>query len=330
MGEIMIGWAVVGLGDITRRRVLPALRDESRSRIRAVVTRDPAKARSECDNLGVERICSTLEDALADPEVTAVYVATPVALHYPQTMAALAAGKHVLCEKPTALNPGQVETMIATAKAAERYFGVSFYRRFYPAVNRARELMRAGAIGQPTLVWACQHSWFDDYVMGHRAWLFDPALSGGGPLMDVGSHRIDLLNYLFGEPRLAGAAISRQTHRTPGFLVEDSATVTMDYTTAGELGAVRAILDVRWNSRESRDEFRIIGTDGQIDLTPLNSGRIRSPKGEELHPPHDNFHFPLIQHFADVLEKGATLVSSGETALHTDRIMAEAYRVGSA
>src|SRR5271155_970576 len=87
------------------------------------------------------------------------------ALHAPQTIAALAAGKHVLCEKPTAMNPAQVEAMIAAGKAAGRHFGVAFYRRLFPAVARARELMRAGAIGRPTLVWACWHMWFDEQVL---------------------------------------------------------------------------------------------------------------------------------------------------------------------
>src|SRR5438105_2787994 len=119
------GWAVVGTGDIARKRVLPAVRDDPSSRLRAIVTREPARMK---DHIGAERVCASLEDALADPEVEAVYIATPVSLHYPQAMAAFAAGKHVLCEKPTALNPTQVETMIATAKAAERHFGVSFYR----------------------------------------------------------------------------------------------------------------------------------------------------------------------------------------------------------
>jgi 1,5-anhydro-D-fructose reductase (1,5-anhydro-D-mannitol-forming) len=323
----MIGWAVVGFGDITRRRVIPALREEPRSRLRAVVTRgvsrDPETARAECHAFGVERVYSTLEEALADREVTAVYIGTPVALHYPQAMAAFAAGKHVLCEKPTALNPQHVTAMIAASKAAERIFGVSFYRRLFPVVARVRELLRGGVIGQPTLAWICQHSWFNDDVLPHRAWLFDPALSGGGPLMDVGSHRIDLLNYLFGEPKLAGAAISRQVQQTPNYKVEDSATLTIEYT--GEFGPLRAVLDVRWNSEVTRDEFRVVGTKGELIVTPLSEGLLRYPGGEELHPPHENFHLPMVAHFANALEDAVPLISSGETAIATDRIMSEAY-----
>ncbi len=320
----MVGWAVVGIGDITTKRVLPAIAAEPRSRLRAVVTRHPEKNRAICESFGAERVCTTLEEALADPEVTAVYVATPVALHYPQTMAALAAGKHVLCEKPTALNVVQVETMIATAQAAGRQFGVAFYRRLYPAVGRARELLRQGAIGQPILVWVTCHGWFNEEEVSHRAWLFDPALSGGGPLMDVGSHRIDVLNYLFGEPRLAGAAMSRQTQRTPNFMVEDNATLIIEYR--GEFGAVRAVVDVRWNSHVTGDDFRIFGTDGELDLTPLNDGGIRYAGGRECYPPDGNFHRPLLKHFADVLEDGAKLICSGQAAIWTDRMIAQAYR----
>ncbi len=312
-----IRWAVVGTGDIARKRVLPAICDDPRSRLRAIVTRDPAKLR---DSFGAERVVASLEDALADPQVDVVYIATPVSLHYPQTMAALAAGKHVLCEKPTALNPGQVEAMIAAAAASGKTFGVSFYRRLYPAVARVRELLKQGAIGQPVFAWVSCHGWFNEVEVAHRAWLFDPAFSGGGPLMDVGSHRIDLLNYIFGEPRLAGAAISRQTQRSPAFKVEDNATLTIEYNRD-----VRAVVDVRWNSRIARDEFRVIGTDGEIEVSPLNVGLIRYPGGTESLPPPENFHVPLIAHFSRVLLEGAEPVSTGKTALATDRLMAEAY-----
>jgi predicted dehydrogenase len=185
--------------------------------------------------------------------------------------------------------------------------------------------MRQGVIGQPTLVWVTCHGWFNEEAVSHRAWLFDPAQSGGGPLMDVGSHRIDVLNYLFGQPHLAGAAMSRQTQRTPNFKVEDNATLTIEYT--GEFGPVRAVLDVRWNSHVARDDFRIFGTQGELDLTPLNDGGIRYAGGLESYPPNPNFHRPLLGHFADVLEDGAKLVCSGEAALWTDRIMAQAYEI---
>ncbi len=320
----MVNWAVVGVGDITTKRVLPAIAEEPRSRVQAIVTRNPEQTRAVCEYFGAKHVCTTLEEALADQEVNAVYVASPVFLHFPQTMAALAANKHVLCEKPTALNLDEAKTMLLTAQASGVHYGVAFYRRLFPVLSRARELLRQGVIGQPTLVWVTCHGWFNDEVVSHRAWLFDPVKSGGGPLMDVGSHRIDVLNYLFGTPRLVSAAMSRQTHQTPGFKVEDNATLTIEYN--GEFGPLRAIVDVRWNSQVAGDDFKVFGTHGDMDLTPLNSGLIQWPGGKESHPADVNFHAPLLKHFADVLEDGAPLICSGEAALATDRILNEAYR----
>lgn len=313
----MLGWAVVGIGDISRKRVLAALRDEPRSRLRAAVSTDPERARDVCRAHGVERIYTMLDEALADPAVDAVYVATPVFLHCPQTLAAIAAGRHVLCEKPTALNSAQVESMVAAARARGVRLGVAFYRRMYPKVRRAQQLIAEGAIGQVTLAWACAHTWFDEEMLRERHWFLEPEKSGGGPFMDIGCHRLDVLSFLFGEPRVLSAALSNQVHR---FAVEDSATVTLEYP-----GGVRAVLDVRWNSHVNRDEFRIIGTKGEIDLTPLNGPDLRMRERSESLPPHPNLHYPMIENFVSAVLEGAELVSSAETALLTDRALAAAY-----
>jgi len=103
----MLNWIVIGIGDITCRRVIPAIQAESRSRLYGVVTRNPAKAA----HFGA-KAWTSLEEALADPAVQAVYVGTPVFLHAPQTIQALRAGKHVLCEKPMAMNSTMPTTRI--------------------------------------------------------------------------------------------------------------------------------------------------------------------------------------------------------------------------
>ena len=120
---------------------------------------------------------------------------------------------------------------------------------------RAKELIAEGAIGQPVLVEANYHGWLES---PERGWLKDPALAGGGPLYDVGSHRIDACNFLFGKPERATGLLSNALHE---LAVEDSATVLMEYA-----GGVHAVVDVRWNSRMQRDQFRIIGVEGEIEL----------------------------------------------------------------
>ena len=306
----MLQWLVVGIGDIATKRVIPAIQAEPRSSLAAVVTRHPNKAVSY-----QAPAFSSLEEALRRGTFDAVYIATPVFLHGPQSMQALHAGKHVLCEKPMAMNHAEALSMAEAAEKSRRCLGVAYYRRCYPKVQRALELIRQEAIGRPLMAFATCHS---QPPNEHRSWLLDPAQAGGGPLYDIGSHRIDLLNYFFGQPVEVQACLSNVVHH---FAVEDSATVLVKYASG-----VHAVVDVRWNSQVARDEFRIAGSKGMLDLTPLNGPRLVSPAGEENLPPHSNLHFPCIENFADAVLEHAPLLSSGVTATGTDWVTEQATR----
>ncbi|MBI3209664.1 MAG: Gfo/Idh/MocA family oxidoreductase [Candidatus Solibacter usitatus] len=312
----MLNWVVVGIGDIATRRVLPAIDLESRGRLYGVVTRDPEKGRRYSEN-----VWTSLDPALADPQVDVIYLATPVALHAPQTIAALEAGKHVLCEKPVAMHYQEAKSMEEAAARSGRVFGVPYYRRCYPKVQRAKQMIADGVIGRPVFAEASNHGWFDA-ADGFRGWLVDPALSGGGPLYDIGSHRIDLFNYLFGTPVRVTGQISRVVHARP---VEDSATVLIEYE-----NGVRGVVDVRWHCRSERDELRITGTDGVLDLSPLNSPELRYPGGVEHLPIHANIHYPYIENYVSALVDGTPLISSGRTAMVTDWVTEQVMRAASA
>jgi 1,5-anhydro-D-fructose reductase (1,5-anhydro-D-mannitol-forming) len=302
-----LNWLVVGVGDITTRRVIPAILAEPRSRLYGILTRDAAKA-APYQARGA-KVFLELSEGLADGAIDAVYVASPVYLHAAQTMQSLDADKQVLCEKPMAMNYHEAMAMVGAAKACGRTLGIAYYRRTYPKVNRARELLAQGLIGKPVLAYSSCHLWFTAED-GKRAWLLRPDQAGGGPLYDIASHRLDLLNYFFGEPQRAAGQISNAVHR---FSVEDNATVLVEYTGGG-----RGIVDVRWHSRVVRDEFRIVGTDGEMDLTPLNGPDLVYPGGREQCPAHANLHYPCVQNFVDAVLDGAPLLSSGTSAAWTD------------
>ena len=308
----MFKWLVFGVGDITTKRVLPAILAEERSSLTGIVTRDPAKA-ARYNVPG----WTGLEDALKESHADAVYVATPVFLHAPQTIASLRAGKHVLCEKPMALNYEEACSMQRAAAETGRVFGVAYYRRMYAKVNRAKELIESGAIGQPVFAEATSHDWLDA-ESSHRGWLADPKLAGGGPLYDIASHRIDLMNYLFGKPARACGQMSTLVQKLD---VEDNATVMIEYE-----NGVRGIIDVRWHSHVARDEFRIRGTDGEIDLSPLNSPALVYPGGTESVPAPDNLHFPCVQNFVDAALEGKPLRSTGATGLLTEWVIQQVVR----
>jgi predicted dehydrogenase len=303
-----VKWLVIGIGDITRKRVLPAILQEPRSKLHALLTRDPRKAEAYPG----AAVFTDLAEALRDPQVDAVYVASPVALHAAQTIASLAAGKHVLCEKPVAMQYPQAQSMVEAAREAGRLFGVAYYRRLYPKLLRTRQLIAEGAIGKPVLAEANCHSWLP---IQERSWLWDPQLAGGGPLYDIASHRIDAFNFLFGRPARATGLLSNAVHHLG---VEDSATVLIDYAEG-----VRGVVDVRWNSHRERDQFRVIGTDGEIDLDPLNGALLRVNGAEESLPAHANLHYPAVENFVQAVLDGAPLMCSGEEAIWTDWVTAQ-------
>jgi len=205
--------------------------------------------------------------------------------------------------------------MQQTSQDTGRVLGIAYYRRMYPKVARARELIEAGAIGRPVFAGATAHGWFDT-TDASRGWFIDPAMAGGGPLYDIGCHRIDLLNYLFGAPvRVAGQL---STIVRP-LAVEDNATVLIEYDSG-----VRGAVDVRWHSRVSRDEFRIRGVDGELDLTPLNGPELAYPGGVEQRPAPANLHYPCIEDFVTALLDGRPPRSSGQTAIATQWVIEQA------
>jgi 1,5-anhydro-D-fructose reductase (1,5-anhydro-D-mannitol-forming) len=313
----MLNWIVIGIGDIATRRVIPAIQAEPRNRLYGLVTRNPAKAARYGEGV---KVWNTLDQALADSAVQAVYVSTPVFLHAPQTIQSFRAGKHVLCEKPMAMNEGEARSMVQAAEQSGTKLGAAYYRRAYPKVQRAKQLLAAGAIGQPVLAELTCHAWFDgkEYDGSHREryWLIDPAKAGGGPLFDIASHRIDVLNFLFGQPLRVSAQLSNAVHH---YAVEDNATVMIEYP-----GGVRGLVDVRWNSRIKRDECRIRGTDGEMELTPLNGPDLVYPGGREHLPVHQNVHLPMIENFLDAVEGKSSLLASGADSFWTDWIIERA------
>ncbi len=312
-----LNWVLAGIGDIARRRVIPAIQTEPHSTMYGFVTRDAAKAAAYPG----ARAFKTVEEAVADREVDALYIALPVAMHADAAITALRAGKNVLCEKPMAMHYAEAERMVAEGVASGRVFGVSYYRRLYPKLLRAKYLIADGAIGQPTLAEGNCQGWLESE---ERGWLRDPALAGGGPLFDIASHRIDAMSFLFGKAETATGVLSNALHR---LAVEDSATVVMRFA-----GGVHGFVDVRWNSRIPRDQFRVIGTEGEINLDPLNGPELRlttqAGAVAEMLPANMNLHYPLIENFVDaaLANDPARLACPAAQAAWTDWVIDQVMR----
>lgn len=314
--ESTVNWLVVGLGDVAFRNVLPAIQADPRSVIYGVVSRDSAKRVEHAP-----RGWDNLHDAVRDEAIDAVYLATPVYLHHPQSLKALLAGKHVLCEKPIALSWSEACGMEQIARQKNRLLGVSYFRRYYPKLVRARELLEQGVIGEPVMATACCSEWLPE-SLDHRSWLLDPARAGSGPLYDIGSHRIDALNFLLGDPVRSVAQLNNAVR---SWSVEDSASVLIEYASGA-----RALVDARWNTHAALDDFRIVGTDGVLELGPLNGPILRYGDQEEHLPCSENRLFPCLQAFVSAVLDGQPLACSAERVRGVARVLDNAVRNGRA
>jgi predicted dehydrogenase len=319
---MQIRWGVLGCGDIVRKRVARAILEEPRSRLLAACRRAPEKLRDFCRAFGVERAYVREAELLADSEIDAVYIATPVHLHLPQTLAAAAAGKHVLVEKPMARTVAECDQMIAACRAAGVKLGVAYYRRFYPIVGRMKELLASGELGRPLAVSAVTSTRF---VLGpgdEGYWRVVPAEGGGGALMDIGSHRLNLFLDLLGEVAEVQARVDTLLGE---YEAEDAATLLLRFQ-SGAHGTLQCFFGTNCGA----DDFSILGTRGRLSANPLNGEKliVESAEGQrvETHAPPANLHGPLIADFVAAILEGRSPLVSGEEGRRTNEVMERAYR----
>ncbi|GAA4345109.1 Gfo/Idh/MocA family oxidoreductase [Flaviaesturariibacter amylovorans] len=203
-----ISWGIIGCGDVTEVKSGPAFSKVPGSRLQAVMRRDGAKAADYAARHGVPRWYANAADLLADPAVTAVYIATPPAAHEAYTLQALAAGKPVYVEKPMATSAAAARRMADAAQAAGIPLVVAHYRRAQPLFRKVKELLEGGAIGTPLSAELVLHEPHDAGLVarGDSPWRLDPAVSGGGLFWDLAPHALDLLLHWFGTPEMSSGA----------------------------------------------------------------------------------------------------------------------------
>jgi predicted dehydrogenase len=190
--EGRIRWGIVGLGNVTVNRFVPALVRSTRSTLTACVTRDTEAQRGFVEKFALPRAHSDYAELMRDPDVDAVYIATPNSLHFAQARDALAAGKHVLCEKPLALEAAHGEELALLASSADRVLKVAYQFRFERLFERVREHIAAGALGELRAVTLSGCS----PVARTAAWRQHP--EEGGILSDLAVHFLDLLPWMTG------------------------------------------------------------------------------------------------------------------------------------
>lgn len=315
-------WLLVGTGDIAKKRVAPAIEAEERSELYAVMDISKERANDFVKHYSDVKVYTDFEKALSDDLVDAVYIATPIFLHKEQSIRALKAEKHVLCEKPLALNAKEANEIVKTASETDKHFAVSYFRRFYPRYKMAKKMLKKEEFGQIVLVRMTFFSWFSPPKNDPKYWRVVPEKSGGGPISDMGTHMIDVLVGLFGLPESVYAKVDTLTHH---YKVEDSASIVMKLKNGAHVVAT-----FNWNSKTWSHEFEIIGTKAKVKWHPYDETKIVKTVGRRIReidmPNHDNVHYPLIEDFvSSIFENRRPLITAGE-AFKTTKVIDAIYQ----
>ena len=255
-----------------------------------------------------------MEGILSDPEVDAVHIATPVYLHHDHVIQAAEHGKHVLCEKPMAMNVDEWQRMIDACEQNGVRLEVCFLMRFGPSYNEMKQLIKSGDLGEIVEAHVSLLKW---YPMEPGLWRRDPAKAGGGVLMDMGSHAIDLLSFLLGDALKVTAFISS---RTVKWEVEETATVVIQMK-----NGAHAIADVSFVVPHGGNMLEIYGTKGSI---LVGGGKVKTyinGNVQEKPTTGGNFYKMQVEHFARYIAGEELPIAPGIAGLKNIQIISAAY-----
>lgn len=311
-----VRWGIIGCGDVTEVKSGPALQKAERSSLSAVMRRDRVRARDFAERHGVRRFYDRAVDLIEDPEVDAVYVATPPSSHLELALEVASAGKPCLVEKPMARNYRECLLMLDAFKTRGVPLFVAYYRRALPRFLKVRELLESGAIGRLTSVHIVH---CDRLAKGEavRGWRFNPEIAGAGLFLDLASHGLDLLDFFAGPIRSAsGFAINTGK----SYSAEDVTAACFEFTSG-----VAGTGIWNFNADNPANGIFLTGSEGMIHTPVFTDGDVFMRIGgrDEVfpfrNPPH--IHQPFIQTVVNQLLGLGVCDSTGDSGARTSRIM---------
>ncbi len=318
----MIKWGLIGCGAVAERKGGPALYGVAGSELTAVMSRDIDKAADFARRHGAASYYDSLQALLADHEVNAIYVATPVSLHASQAIAAIRSGKHVLCEKPMGLHVAECQEIINAAAEQDVKVAIAYYRRTFPNLVEMKRQIDAGSIGRPVFARVQNHAPLRLPEGEQLPWRLQKNIGGGGVLMDIGSHRLDLLRYLLGE--VVSIIGSARTVSLP-IPVEDSFSFHLRFDSGAE-----AVGNVNWNIQQRADTVEVFGDAGKVWINNINSGDFHmldkngQETGEAFEMPAFT-HIGLVENFVKAVKGEEDLICNAFDGLRVNELMADVY-----
>jgi predicted dehydrogenase len=314
-----IRWGIIGCGNVTEVKSGPGFQKANNSSLVAVMRRTGELARDYAQRHGVPKWYDDAQALIYDPEVDAVYVATPPSSHKEYTVLAAQAGKPVYVEKPMAMNYEECQEVLQACGTAGVPLFVAYYRRALPRFLKIKELLEAQAIGDVRLVTIAltQKPRPDELNPGNLPWRVIPEIAGGGRFVDLASHTLDFLDYVLGPIRLAQGFAANQGNYYPA---EDIVTGSFAFASG-----VQGVGTWCFTGFDEVDVTEIVGSQGKISFStygddPLVLTTNGGVSGFSIeHPPH--IQQPLIQTVVDELIGVGCCPSTGESAARTSWVM---------
>lgn len=316
-----VQWGIIGCGDVTEVKSGPAFNKVPNSSLVAVMRRDAAKAADYARRHGVPKWYSNAQQLIDDPNVNAIYIATPPLQHEEYTLLACKAGKPVYVEKPMTMHAASARNMLQAAAKAGVLLSVAHYRKAQPRFKKIKALLDAKAIGAVRLVNLQLIQPPPAAVQSDPAsfWRIDPAISGGGLFHDLAPHQLDLIQYFFGTPKQAtGKAINQ----TGLYAAPDLVTGTMLFNNG-------PVFNGSWcfsgGAKEEKDLVEIFGSEGTIRFTTFSTHHFTISRNgaEEVFRFDELPHVqqPMIEAVVEYFLDGGENPSSAESAVATMEIM---------
>lgn len=328
-------WGVIGSGGIARRRTIPeGIVPSANGELAAVYDVDAA-ANAAVAAAHATTAVDTIEALLERSDV--VYIATPVYLHCPQVLACARAGRHVLCEKPLGRTVAETEQMIAACNGAGVQLGTAFMMRFVAQHQAAARMIQQGKLGKPTYGRAQLSCWYPPI---EGAWRQRPEEGGGGSLIDLGGHCIDLMEMFFGPVRRVSCLLNRTVH---AYASEDSAVATLSFA-SGALATIDAFFCIPDHS--SKNVLELYGSGGSIiahgtigqgvagtmvayleeEGAGYDSQQTRPARaGVAIEPVPVNPFRAEVEEFAQAILDGRQPANDGLLGLRSQRVLAACY-----
>lgn len=314
-----IRWGIIGCGDVTEVKSGPGFQKADHSQLVAVMRRNGHLAKDYAERHGVPRWYDDASALIHDPEVDAVYIATPPSSHKQYAITTAEAGKPVYVEKPMALNFGECQEMIQACRRAAVPLLVSYYRRALPRFLKIKELIESGAIGEVRFVSVTLYEppAPEDLSAESLPWRVIPEIAGGGRFVDLASHTLDFLDYALGPVAEVHGLTSNQAGK---YKAEDIVTGTFRFQSGAHGTGVWC-----FNAYDKSDLTEIVGSKGRITFSTFDATPVKLITVKETieyafdYPQH--IAQPLIQTVVNELIGAGRCPSTGESAARTSWVM---------